>query len=94
MDEAVDDVIKWIIKTETPDAICTKLSYCGGSSYKSLASASAFGTSCFICEQVVTTVEGWLDGEATKEEIEGMLDQICQLVPMFEDTVCIYITST
>lgn len=52
----------------------------------SLASVS-YAQNCATCELLVTGIESWLSNNATEAEIEQNLQQLCSLVPAFQQVV-------
>jgi len=93
----VKKVIQWVRESIPPQLICASLGFCENKVQK-LAPISTIpysravsldvkdSTSCFICEQVIDAIEGWLSSEHTLIEMEEMLKTLCTWVPAFEKT--------
>jgi hypothetical protein len=41
-------------------------------------------TECAICTQLVATVESWLASQASQQQVEALLGQVCTYVPDYE----------
>jgi len=75
----IADLIQLIESTENPTTVCTQLGLCS-------STRKVGDTNCFICEQVIGAIEGWIDSSSTISDIETSLDTLCSLVPGFVAT--------
>jgi len=71
-----------IEQTENPTEVCTQLGLCSSAALIK----QARDTNCFLCEQVIGAIEGWIDSSSTISEIESNLQTLCSFVPGFTAT--------
>jgi saposin len=78
----VAELIQLIQQSENPTQVCTQIGLCTSSSLKT----KVRDTNCFLCEQVIGAIEGWIDSQSTIQEIESNLQTLCSFVPGFSAT--------
>jgi saposin len=92
--QEVPQIIQWIEQNESPNDICTQLGFCNSTrrlkgkeavlKQKLVKPPPKQGANCFICETIITSIESWLEQNATEAQIEQYLDTLCTLVPSFQ----------
>jgi len=90
----VPQIVQWIEQNETPTSICTQLGFCtstrkmkakeGLVKQKPAKQIPKQGANCFVCETIISSIESWLEQNATEQQIEQYLDTLCALVPSFQ----------
>jgi len=80
-DIVVDYGLGWVISylqsNGNPQSLCTLLTLCSSTEVK------ATSTECDICSQVVATVESWIASQASEQQVEALLAQVCAYVPAY-----------
>jgi hypothetical protein len=86
-------VVSWLKNNATPQQICGFLGVCSTPPPKQVQPIKKFyklsapkrivkdDQYCSYCQLLVTTVEGYLENNATIAEIEQRLDQLCTFLP-------------
>uniref|UniRef100_A0A6B2LJ60 Saposin B-type domain-containing protein n=1 Tax=Arcella intermedia TaxID=1963864 RepID=A0A6B2LJ60_9EUKA len=67
-------IIQWLVDKESPEVVCTQLALCPTTEVQG-------GDYCSICELVVGYVEAAISSNATEQQIEAGLDQLCAALP-------------
>jgi saposin len=78
IDYGLPYVISYIQNDGNPDTLCTLLGLC--SSEKECGQLRS-GSECFVCQEVISTVESWLAAQVSEEEIEGLFNTLCNYIP-------------
>jgi len=84
----VPAVVNWIVQNENATVVCSQLGLCSTKS-KFVAQKPLLPTplaapqdTCNLCEIAIKAIEGWLENNATEDEIETYLeDALCVLIP-------------
>ncbi|KAK3744542.1 hypothetical protein RRG08_056678 [Elysia crispata] len=64
----------------SPDQVCTRLRLCSNKASESSPPVNA-GPTCTICEFIMTELDNILAKNATQQQIEQAVDQICNFLP-------------
>jgi saposin len=83
----VPEIVDWIETNEDPATVCSQMFICLAKKPK------ARQGDCYMCTYVIQSMESWLEQNATINEIESYLDQLCTLVPDL-DAQCEAIVNT
>jgi len=75
----VPQIVKWLEQNESPTQVCDQLGLCNSTRKSTPADAPCFG-----CETVISSMESWVEDNATDSEIVSSLDALCTLVPSFQ----------
>jgi len=91
--QEVPQIVQWIEQNETPEDICSQLGFCNStrkmktkefSAKHNLLKQKPRDANCFICETIISSVESWVENNATEQQIAQYLDTLCALVPSFQ----------
>jgi saposin len=74
----VPTIIAWLQSNASPDQICKALGVCFKKSTMKVPKDTPF---CSYCTTIVSSIEDYLAQNATQEEIEKNVDQLCALLP-------------
>ncbi|GFR60011.1 proactivator polypeptide, partial [Elysia marginata] len=77
-----------ILLQYTPDKVCTMLGLCTNNNDRVKASPVNAGPTCIMCEFIMTKLDSILGENATKQEIEQALDQVCNFLPASIKSEC------
>jgi len=69
----VPDIVNWIETNEDPTTVCSEMFIC--------AKPKVRQANCYMCTYVIGAMESWMEQNATVNEVEQYLDQLCTLVP-------------
>jgi len=75
------DLVQYILAEESPDVACTAVGACGSSlaNVKPVIHLTFDNSSCQTCLTIVTVAENFISSDATEEEVEKILENICIL---------------
>jgi saposin len=76
----VPQIVKWIEQNETPTQVCDQLGLCNSTRVLPKVGDAP----CFGCEALISSVESWVEDNATEQEIVVSLDTVCTLVPSLQ----------
>jgi len=93
------ELIQWIIEKENPQLLCQQLTLCppsvGAKAAIDLAMLSQGfelpkqqAQFCTVCQFVVSTVEGYVNNNATVNKIEAGLSKVCAKLPTTYSAMC------
>ncbi|KAH9498380.1 hypothetical protein Btru_008134, partial [Bulinus truncatus] len=85
--ESYAPMIIQLLKTLKPQQICTALGLCTKVT-TSTPYSKASGSSCALCEFIMTEVDTYLGENSTEAEIEEALDKVCDLLPQTLKSEC------
>jgi saposin len=87
-EQGIDEVVAWINQNEDPEQICQQLGLC--SSKKPAVATKptkvASTAECSACENVIATVENWLDSTSNQQEVITAIEVVCTYMPEWSTT--------
>ncbi|GIQ86937.1 hypothetical protein KIPB_008879 [Kipferlia bialata] len=94
IDIGVNHLADMLLEKESPTTVCAAMSLCPAipvppfeAEDESLDLEDSDAV-CVVCEYVINFLEEFISADATKEEIEDFLDQVCTYMPGFLEGVC------
>jgi len=78
----VPDIVNYIKTNEDPTTFCNQAGICATKSQPKIVKPK--DVNCYMCTYVIQSMESWLEQNATVNQIEQNLDQLCALIPGFE----------
>jgi hypothetical protein len=74
-------IIQWIQNNEPPATLCAQLALCSSKSAPKPVKREVEQSVCAVCELVVQVAESYIENNATDQQIEQKLDQVCGDLP-------------
>ena len=81
IDQLGPEIINLLINKAAPEVICTAIHACTGSKLPRVQQGVSDKPYCQVCEQVMTYVQSLLKQNSTVEEVEQLIDNICDYLP-------------
>jgi len=81
VDYELPTIIAWLENQESPQQVCQQIGLCASKAVLKLNVLKPKDENCVVCQLVVSSVEAWIETNATVEEIEQYLETLCALLP-------------